>query len=453
MSRDREWIYVCIAESFFVTVIIYTILMGICSSTSDCTGITKWVLNIQALLLLCTLIGLIIMLSIPKQQPVEIAIIESMEEFMQKGGGAADQVDPLSPEPTPTVSNPPPTTYNLHPDILGHSDDRYLMKMTIVYCTSVFTCTIVYLVVFLQAVVFTQPNVTDAPYNKINQNVTTFYHYSEKSNWIYFILGGSSWQLSSSENYTMDISSLPIIGSILFGMVLAYLIVCVFISMYMSYCATPMDSHNPLFMEKRALAILNMHVSHSVPYIVQTVYATCKNNIGDGNNALQLIVIPLLYILLICFGTDIFSRNTSNTLQIIQQIWFCILASIPLFFTLIGSDSTGHTLFIKIISSIITILCILSTTLAYVLPLKIPSAKQFSSFPTKSTIARTFKPTIARKFDTVSSVRPTMFDSVNKNENIKPPIIMASSIFDLSQDWKQRLIPHSSASKSSRYVV
>lgn len=395
MSRNQEWIYVCMAESFFVTLILYTILLGACSNTSDCTGFTKWVLNIQALLLLCTLIGQMIILSIiRKNQTVDVADVIDIKKAEVPAAPVGPSValeNPVTPSVpldntvTPSGSHQDRAANFLPSNASNQLDDRYLMNMTIVYCTSVFTCTFVYLVVLLQATTFNHflhsitqyCSSTGCKHDLLNVSYIT-YQSTEQSDWKHFILGSSSWRLSSNGNYTVENSYLPIAGSIICATVLAYLYICVYISMYMSYCATPMGFHNPFFMEKRAFAILNMIVSNCIPWIVSSVYTQCEWSI--------LNVAPVVYILLICYENDVialifgllhqsFNLKWAGTLQ--EAIWFGFIASIPFLITLIQyvSNQPGYTFFILIISLILAILCILNTTIAYVLqPLRIPMA-------------------------------------------------------------------------------
>jgi hypothetical protein len=366
MSRNREYVYVCMAESFFFTLILYTLLTGVCSSSSDCTGLTRWVLNIQALLLLCTILVQIIILSIRTTQTVDVF------DPIDSAAPTADVVH-ISNATSPIVLND--SDKKPISSVSRPWDDRYLMNISIAYCTSVFTCMFIYLVVLLQATTFNYLVSNIMNYCSSNgcmlinsSNVT--YQSTHQTNWKLFTFGGSSWQISSDGIYVVDSSYLPMAGSIICATVLAYLIVSVFISMYMSHCATPMGLHNPLFMERRALAILNMIVSNRIPYIVSSVYSNCEWSISN--------ILPILYILLVCYEHDlsvfIFGLfRKSKTLQSVgirsEAIQFCSIACFPLIITLIEyvSNQPGYTLFMLLTSLVLTIICIFNTAITYLL--------------------------------------------------------------------------------------
>lgn len=73
--------------------------------------------------------------------------------------------------------------------------------------------------------------------------------------------------------YAADPNAFPFTGSIFTGIVLAYLCICVLLSVYLALVSVPEGGSSYLFMEPRGLIVANGVISFGSTYGVEQIFA------------------------------------------------------------------------------------------------------------------------------------------------------------------------------------
>lgn len=74
-------------------------------------------------------------------------------------------------------------------------------------------------------------------------------------------------------SYSADPSSIPFMGGIFSGVVLAYMVVCELLAIYMCFVSVPEGGSTYVFLEPRGLIVANGLISMGCSYGVDTLFA------------------------------------------------------------------------------------------------------------------------------------------------------------------------------------
>ena len=78
--------------------------------------------------------------------------------------------------------------------------------------------------------------------------------------------------------FSADASSVPLFGSIFAGVVMAFLVTCLLLSIYMAYMATPEGASSYMFFEPRGLIVSNGIVTFASTHTIEQNFASCSSD-------------------------------------------------------------------------------------------------------------------------------------------------------------------------------
>ena len=168
------------------------------------------------------------------------------------------------------------------------------------YCSGLFNIALCLLVVFFQAYAFMGQLTAET----VGHVRFGGYASSERQDWVQFVFGTAGWESrrnSTDDRIRFEVSSqdnVPIVGGVLFGLVLGYILFMLLLSMYGAYTATPIGGYAPLVFESRGLTIANTVMVMGVRPAVRSVFARCGN--GDWD-----VAVGALLMFLMCFDDHI----------------------------------------------------------------------------------------------------------------------------------------------------
>lgn len=373
MTRTTAALFIAGVESLLLTItgvpFLDSFMRGL-GGEIHYSGVNRWMLHIQSILLIVTLLLQLIMSTVEKKDK----IVSGKEDSEHK---------------------------------IGY---KFTLGASNAYCGMLFTMVLYHWVFFLQAVPFTgtlsqNVHLRQSRPPVLMNNGTGFVHTpepggseivtyasTEQLDFVHALMGSSGWQISQLANttsgtMTAKASNLPILGSIFFGMVAGYSLLMLLVSMYASYTATPLGEYTPLFLESRVLISANGFIMFGLRTNVINIFGRCDLVEDHVWSVLFFTVVVFFEKYIIMWGVfsplEFFTGNDkiyeSYWGRGAEFIWLGFLAAMPLFFGGIVYNSGDFLLYVSLL------LLIVSYMLLYLEYLFVgPQAKQKEDDKTSS---------------------------------------------------------------------
>ncbi len=152
--------------------------------------------------------------------------------------------------------------------------------------------------------------------SKLQANIT--YASSQRLDWVQSSIGASGWvavvvqQQNGTVNnttaatdppglthYEFDAKSLPLFGSLYAGAVLAYLVVCTLLGLYISLSATPEGDGSYLILEPRGLVVANGIIVFASMNSIDQNFAACAGDVAGASTQFAI------FCLLACWADEL----------------------------------------------------------------------------------------------------------------------------------------------------
>lgn len=139
------------------------------------------------------------------------------------------------------------------------------------------------------------------------QPVLAYYNSSRRLDWVQVSAGASGWlavakgtAMNASVYAVPDAAVMPLVGSIYCGVVAAFLVLCFFLSLYLSLRATPEGESTYLCFDPRGLIVVNAIVT------VGTVWPLHANFVGCSGRTLGGTLFFAALCFVVCWAEETF---------------------------------------------------------------------------------------------------------------------------------------------------
>lgn len=224
------------------------------------------------------------------------------------------------------------------------------------HCCASMAVFLVYLMLFLQVSAFpsnlnTQSKVQRGVYVSLQLNDWKQAVVGTSGEWQSLGVGGSALVTARLD------ASLPIAGSIFAGVLLGFLLLMLFISIYACFMAMPEAHWSYLFLEPRFLIILNAALVMLAKYAVQNsfVYCYCPGCMSPA----VLCLLFSIFALATCWADIIFIGFSKSLYKTCRMILLLVMGIIPAFASLI----MNLTILFKVLAWVV---CIASSIISVV---------------------------------------------------------------------------------------
>ena len=317
MPRKTSALFVACAENVVLSLVVYTLLSGLMElvAAADFAPAMRASIFSQVVLVMVA--------------SVTIAVLSAGDRarvILSNNKDAAE--DALGDERKEEVNS---DDHDNAPLFKWISDRRaHAMSMLSVanaYSTCIFAIALLYLGCFLQAASGWGLDDGDGVGMHLETRVSTArnstYASSQRLDWVQATVGGSGWvfhpytyspkgntsgnttlmgsqeDYSGYNNYSVNSSALPLFGSLYAGAVLAYLVVCTLLGLYISLSATPEGDGSYLILEPRGLVVANGIITFGSTGTIEGNFARCRSD-AAGTSTLFAI-----FCLLACWGDEL----------------------------------------------------------------------------------------------------------------------------------------------------
>lgn len=206
---------------------------------------------------------------------------------------------------------------------------KHALAIANAHCCSSALLLLLYLVPFLQVAAFSQELAGDE-ITVVNSNT---YITSQRVNWMHSMVGASGGWVFSAEKraYVSASATLPVMGSLYSGIVLAYLAVMFLVSIYLSYMATPETVASYLFMEPRFLVVATGFLGFGISQMVSGSFASCEDPVTSILGFAAFVAATCWFDIVVHFCSV-----GPKARSLFKWVGLQILAVVPVFFIISG---------------------------------------------------------------------------------------------------------------------
>ena len=160
------------------------------------------------------------------------------------------------------------------------------------------------------------------------------YATSQRVNWMHAFVGSSGgWVLSVEKKLFVSAgTTLPVMGSLYSGIILAYLTIMFLVSIYLSYMATPESVASYLFMEPRFLVVATGFFGFGVAQLVSNTFSSSCADPAAASAGFAAFVVTTCWFDLVAH----FCSAGPKVRSVVKWLGLQVLAIVPVFFTISG---------------------------------------------------------------------------------------------------------------------
>lgn len=207
------------------------------------------------------------------------------------------------------------------------------------HCCGSSTLFLLHLLIFLQVATFGDQLQPSLQQQRGPSHSSTFLN-----EWIQAVVGtAGQWQMvPSSKNSFVAVptSGLPITGSIFVGILIAFLLVMLFVSMYACFMAVPENAWTYLFFEPRNLVVLNALVVMTSAYSVRNAFVGCHCTEACFSPAVLCVLFTIFAVMVCWLDILIALALPIQYVLWIKLVVILLLAAVPPLACLILKDTT-----------------------------------------------------------------------------------------------------------------
>jgi hypothetical protein len=212
---------------------------------------------------------------------------------------------------------------------------KHALAIANVHCCSSALLLLLSLVPFLQVAAFGNELSSDEIVQPgASSSSSSRYATSQRVNWMHAIVGASGGWVFSAERklFVSAGTTLPVMGSLYSGIVLAYLTIMFLVSIYLSYMATPESVSSYLFMEPRFLVVATGFFGFGVAQLVSNTFSSSCADPAAASAGFAAFVLATCWFDLVAH----FCSAGPKVRSLVKWLGLQVLAIVPVFFVISG---------------------------------------------------------------------------------------------------------------------